>query len=81
MQGNIDRFATYVIQLFLRFAENGGSDVQDFDKVYKVLIKTSCTVFKLDIVVYKQVDASKLDVIKLLVKTKEEYRTLVENKT
>ena len=30
----------YVIELFLRLAENGGVDAQDFDKVYKVIINS-----------------------------------------
>ena len=32
---NIERFATYVMKLFLRFAENEGSDVQAFTRSTK----------------------------------------------
>ena len=64
----------------LRLAKNGGSDAQAFDKVYEVLINTSYTIFNSEIIVYKQLNASNLDVSKLLVKAREEYSTLVENK-
>ena len=78
---NIEKFATYVIALLLRLTKNGGTDVQDFDKVHEVLIKISCTVFNSEIAVYKQVNASNLDVKKLIIKAREKYRTLVTNKT
>ena len=80
-QGNVDRFVTYVITLLLCLAENGGRDDQAFDKVYEILINSPYTVFNSEIIIYKQVNSSNLDVIKLLVKAREEYRTLVENKT
>ena len=79
-KGNVEKFDTYVIALLLRLAENGGANAQAFDLVYEVLINSSCTVFNSEIVVYKQVNASNLDVRKLLIKAKEEYRTLVTNK-
>ena len=78
---NIDKFSTYVIALLLRLAENGGTDVQAFEKVYEVLINTSCTGFNSETVIYKQVNASNLDISKLLIKAREEYCTLVTNKT
>ena len=80
-KGDIDKFATYVIVLLLRFSRTGGTDAQAFDKVYTILINTSCTVFNSEIVVYKQVNASNFDVNKLLIKAREEYRTLLTNKT
>jgi len=70
-RGNIDRFATYVIMLLLQLAENGGNDAQAFDKDYEVLINSHCTVFNSEMIVYKQVNASNLDVSKLLVKVRE----------
>ena len=79
-KGSIDRFTTYIIALLLRLAENGGNHTQAFDRVYKVLINTSPTVFNSEIAVYKQVNASNLDVSKLLVKAREEYHTLLEKK-
>ena len=79
-KGNIDRFVTYIITLLLRLAKNGGSDPQVFDKVYEVLINTSCTIFNSEIIVYNQVNALNLDVSKLLVNAREKYRNLVENK-
>ena len=48
--GNIDKFATYVIALLQCLAENGGADAQSFNKVYKVLINSPCTVFNYEIV-------------------------------
>ena len=80
-KGNIDKFAIYVTALLLKLSENGGNDAQAFDKVYEILITSPCSVFNSEIVVYKQVNASNLDVNKLLVKAREEYRTLVTNKT
>ena len=80
-KGKIDKFATYVIALLLRLAKNGGTNAQAFDKVYEVLINTTCTVFNSEIVVYKQVNASNLDVSKFLINAREEYCTLVTNKT
>ena len=59
---NIDHFATCVITLLLCLAESGGSNTQAFDKVYEVLINSSCTVFNSEIMVYKQINASNLDV-------------------
>ena len=44
-KGRVDKFATYVIALLLCLAQNGGSNAQAFDKVYEVLINSSCTVF------------------------------------
>jgi len=69
-KGNVDRFATYVIALLLRLAKNGGTDAQAFNKVYEVLINSSCTVFNSEIAVYKQVNAANLDVSKLLIKAR-----------
>ena len=80
-KGNIEKFVTCVIALLLHLAENGGTNTQYFDKVYKVLINTSCTVLNSEIVVYKQVNASTIDVNKMLIKAREQYRTLVTNKT
>ena len=79
-KGNIDKFTTYVIAHLLRLAENGGTDAQAFEKMYNVLINTSCTVFNSETVVHKQVNAVILDVNKLLIKAREEYRALVTNK-
>jgi len=69
--GNIDRFATYVATLLQRLAENGGKDDQAFDKVYEVLINSPCPVFNSEMIVYKQVNSSNLDVGKMLVKARE----------
>ena len=80
-RGNIDRFATYFITLLLRIAKNGASDAHVFDKGYEVLINSPCTVFNSEMIVYKQVNASNLDVSKFLVKARERYQMLVENKT
>ena len=65
-RGNINRFATYVLTLLLRLAEHGGNNAQAFDKVYKVLISSPCTVFNSEMIVYKQVNSSILDVSKVL---------------
>ena len=78
---NINKCAAYVIALLLRLAKNRGTDAQPFEKVNKVLISTTCTVFNSEIVVYKQVNALSLDVSNLLIKAREEYSTLVTNKT
>jgi hypothetical protein len=47
-----------------------------FDKVYEVLTKSPCPLFNSEIVVYKQVHLENLNVHKLLVKAREEYRSL-----
>ena len=78
---NINHFATYVVTLLLRLAKNGGSNNQAFDKVCKVLNSSPCTVLNSEIIVYKQINSSNFDVDKLLVKAREEYRTLIEKKT
>ena len=78
---NVENFDAYVIALLLHLAENGDTDAQAFNKVYEVLINSSWAVFNSEIVVYKQVNASNLDVSKLLIKVREEYRTLIKNKT
>ena len=80
-RGNIDHFATYIVTLLLRLVENGGKDDQVFGKVYEVLINSPCPVFNSEMIFYKQVNPSNLDVSKILVKAREEYRTLVESKT
>ena len=78
---NIDRFATYIVTLLLRLAENGGKDNQAFEKVYEVLINSPCAIFNSETIAYKQVNSSNLEVSKMFVKAREEYRMLVENKT
>ena len=70
-RGNIDHFATYVVTLLLRLAENGGEDDQAFEKVYEVLINSPCPVFNSEIIVYKQVNSLDLDVSKMLIKARE----------
>ena len=76
----MDCFTTYVVTLLQHLAESGGKDYQIFNKVYEVLINSPCPVFNSKMIVYKQVNSSKLDVSKMLVKAREEYRSLVENK-
>ena len=51
-KGNIEKVVIYVIEILLCLAKNGDTDAQAFDKVYEVLINTSCTVFNSEIVVY-----------------------------
>jgi len=80
-KGNIEKFATYVATLLLRLAKNEVTDAQAFEKVDEVLINASCTVSNSEIVVYKQVNASNLDVSKPTIKAREEYCTLVTNNT
>ena len=70
-QGNADHFSTYVITLLLRLAKIGGRDDQAFEKVYEILIKSPCVVFNSEMIVYKPVNSSNLDVSKLLVKSRE----------
>ena len=51
-KGNEEKCSTYVISILLCIAENGGADAQAFNKLYEVLINSSCTVFNSEIVIY-----------------------------
>jgi hypothetical protein len=73
---DVDKYTTYVSALLVTLSENGGKDNMAFDKSYEVLTHSPCQLFNSEIVVYKQVHASNLDINNLLVKAREEYLTL-----
>ena len=74
---NVDKFTTYVSALLVTLTEKEGKDGLTFDKVYEVLTHSPCPLFNSEIVVYKQVHSTKLNMHKLLIKAREEYRSLV----
>ena len=65
-----DKFCTYMTSLILQMSENGGNDDQEFDNVYEILIRTPCLTFNSEIVVFKQVNISNLDVGSILRKAR-----------
>ena len=68
---NVDKFTTYVYTLLVTLAENGGKDRLIFEKLYEVLTRSPCLLFNSEIVVYKHVHFSSLNVYKLIIMTRE----------
>lgn len=81
LKWNVDKFYTYTTSQLLQMSENGGNDEKSFDNVYKILTRTPCPTFNSEIVVFKQLNISNIDVWLILVKASEEYRTLVAEGT
>ena len=73
---NVDKFFTYTMALLLQLRENGGDDDHYYDKLYKVLTRTTCSTINSEMIVSKQVNLHNLDVGLLLIKTSEEYRAI-----
>ena len=74
------KFTTCVSALLVILAENGGKNNLIFEKVYKLLTESSCSLFNSEIVVYKQVNFAALDMHKLHIKARDDYYALVTNK-
>ena len=81
LKWNVDKFCTYTTSVLLQMSENGGNDGQAFDKIYEVLTYTPCPTFNFEIVVFKKVNISNIDVGLVLIKDREEYHALVAKGT
>ena len=77
---NINNFTTYVSALFITLAKNRGKNNLVIENVYYVLTKSPCQLLNSEIVIYKQVNFTALNVHMLLIKAQEEYHQLVTNK-
>ena len=78
---DVDKFYTYTTALLLQLSKNGGNNDHAFDNIYEILTRSPSITFNSEIVVFKQVNSSSLDVGKLLSKAREEYRALVSKGT
>lgn len=76
----MEKFTTHVSALLVTLAENGGNDNLLFEEVYEVLTNDPCSMFNSEIILYKQVKYAALDVYKLLIEARDEYRALVTNR-
>ena len=76
---NVDKLIAYMPVLLVTLAKNRGKDSLVSEKVYKVLTHFPYFLFNSEIVLYKQVHFSLLNMHKVPIKAREEYHQLVMN--
>ena len=68
---NVDKFTTYISVLLVTLAENEGNDNLVSELIYTLPTKSLCSLLNSEIVVYKHINLSTLDVHKILIKARE----------
>ena len=65
----------------LTLHKSGWKNSQVYDNCYECLTSTHCVTFNSEMTVYKNAHHLEIDIDKVLVKAREEYRMLVTNRT